>query len=146
VKMLRLRYRLVAGPVLAGVGCVLIAWTLKESLVWPALFSIPAIAATLRAPFLGVAVANSETVIRGWWRTYRIPHDRSPSFEAIPYSGFLNRYSESRRYRMLQVTLPDGSASEFESVAGRRATISAMAETLNTAVRSHLEGTPDLWG
>ncbi|MFC7487384.1 hypothetical protein ACOCJ7_19365 [Knoellia sp. CPCC 206453] len=74
----------------------------------------------VRAPFVGLLIADDRVVRRGWLRTWTYRAADVKSVRSRPYSGYLNRYvSESRIFRMLKVKLADGRVVEIPEVTGR---------------------------
>ena len=88
-----------------------------------------------RAPFVGVFVSADTVRRRTWLRTQTWPADDIHHVGQSGYSGFLNRGSTSRRYRMVVLTVgPEPGREDVPELSGRPATVARYIARLTQAL------------
>ena len=96
------------------------------------------VALLLRAPFVGLVIRGDRVIRRTWVRSRSWNRTDITRVGTASYSGNLNRGSRSGRFRMVVLTVRDGSATEAVEVpevsGSRRRTddrVSELAAALN---------------
>ena len=96
------------------------------------------VALLLRAPFVGLVIRGDRVIRRTWLRSRSWNKTDITRVGTASYSGNLNRGSRSARFRMVVLTVRDGTATEAVDVpevsGGRRRTegrVSELAAALN---------------
>lgn len=75
----------------------------------------------LRAPFVGLLIDGVRVVRRGWVRKWTHLASEVKAVRSQGYSGNLNRGSESRTFKMLELKMVDGRVVEVPEVTGSAA-------------------------
>ena len=81
------------------------------------------VALLVRAPFVGLVIRGDRVIRRTWVRSCSWNKDDITRVGPASYSGLLNRGSRSGRFRMVVITVRDGStprAVEVPEVSGGR--------------------------
>jgi hypothetical protein len=73
-----------------------------------------------RALRLGISIDDDDVTTRGWFRTRRFRRSAVTRVDGRGYSGLYNRFSSSRTFTMLVLTV-DGREQDIQGVAGRAA-------------------------
>lgn len=89
-----------------------------------------------RAPFVGIAVREGRVTRRSWFRSQSWPASDVVRVSLAGYSGNLNKFSESRRFRMIVFRLRDGTTVDIPEVAGERRQMKARVARLVKAMYS----------
>ncbi|MFV0461769.1 MAG: hypothetical protein ACK5MP_01015 [Nostocoides sp.] len=88
-----------------------------------------------RAPFVGVVVADGRVRRRTWLRSQEWDAREAKVVGSSGYSGALNRYSTSRRYKMVIFAMQaDRHEHDVPELSGRPATVDRFIDQLNAAL------------
>lgn len=89
-----------------------------------------------RAPFVGLVVRDGLVTRRSWIRSKSWAVSEIAKVSLTGYSGNLNRFSESRRFRMIVLRLRDGEIVEVPEVSGVRRKMKIRVARLTGAMSS----------
>jgi hypothetical protein len=81
----------------------------------------------VRSAFVGVWVDEERILLRSWFVTRNIPVSQVLEVRSVAYSGYMNRFTESSLFRMLEVVQGSGGKSRALTF---RATLAPVASSL----------------
>lgn len=101
---------------------------------WPGLlFVVLPILLAVRGCTTGIVITETAVLIRGWFRTRRVPREHVLGVKTTKYSGIWLRGAESRVFRML-VIKTNSTELEVPTVAARKAKAKRLAAEAQTAL------------
>ncbi|GAA3729866.1 hypothetical protein GCM10022239_03120 [Leifsonia bigeumensis] len=106
-----------------------------QGLLAACIFQFVATVTMLRSMYIGVYVGSDRVRFVSWMRRFTLEWSGIRRSDAIPYSGFLSKSSDTNFASMIRVTLADGRMIELQSTVGGPRAVRRQAASLNRLIQ-----------